>query len=91
MSYYAHRQFNRRAAMVFVSVVVIVWAVMLSGCQIAPYKEYCSIAQPITVSCATVNGKQTCRTYVDTTHDYLTPETEKQILSHDETYSSLCH
>ena len=71
-------------------IVVVAWGIALNGCAAAPTHEYCSVAQPISVHCAKGdNGKLTCRKY-DPDHDYLTPETERQILTHDDTYTKLC-
>lgn len=62
MSYYAHRQFSRRTFMFLAAVVFIVWVCMLSGCQIAPAKDFCQVTPPILVKCYKApDGKQTCR------------------------------
>lgn len=86
----ALREFTKNLFCVLCVVIVVAWCCAISGCQVAPVHEYCSVAKPITVHCVKGDdGKLTCRKY-DADHDYLTPDTEREILTHDQTYSTLC-
>lgn len=64
---------------------VLIVALLLTGCHVAPIRSYCEVAKPLLVSCD-AKGCNVC----SANHDCLTDITSREILTHNDTYSRLC-